>query len=126
MTSVYQTLKSCIVKTPVSEQVEVVTTDTQSALVEDAEQVKEHDSEDFTSNKKTDEQSENKPAAGFIWRVSSGVGSGLYNVTTGAVGYGVGSVKWVAGKSYDVGATVVSHVKIPQVPLLTKKKDKKE
>ena len=58
--------------------------------------------------------------------MSSGLGSGLYNVTTGAVGYGVGGVKWVAGKSYDVGTAVASHVKVPAVPLLSKKKDKKE
>ena len=69
---------------------------------------------------------EQKPQAGIIWRVSSGVGSGLYSVTSGALGYGVGGVKWAAGKSYEAGAAVVNHVKVPSIPLLTKKKDKKE
>ena len=69
---------------------------------------------------------EQKPPAGYIWRVSTGLGSGLYSVTAGAVGYGVGSVKWVAGKSYDAGTAVVSHVKVPTIPKFAKKKDKKE
>lgn len=56
-----------------------------------------------------------------FWRVSSG----LYNTASGAVGLGVGGVKWVAGKSYDVGSTVVSHVKVPSIPRL-KRKDKNE
>lgn len=126
MTSLYQTVKACIVKTPASEQVEVVTTETESSVIDDPEHVKEHDAQDFTSNKKTDEQSEQKTQAGIVWRVSSGLGTGLYNITTGAVGYGVGGVKWVAGKGYNVGAAVASHVKVPSVPLVTKKKDKKE
>ncbi|XP_060568069.1 transmembrane protein 263-like [Ruditapes philippinarum] len=125
MASLYQTVKACIVKTPPSEQVEFVTKETEER-VDNPEFVKETDAQDFLSNKKTDEQSEQKAQAGVIWRVSSGLGSGLYNVTTGAVGYGVGSVKWVAGKSYDVGTAVASHVKVPSVPLLSKKKDKKE
>jgi hypothetical protein len=58
---------------------------------------------------------------GLLWRMSSG----LYNTATGAVGYGVGSVRWVAGKTYDVGSSVVSHVKVPSVSTL-KRKDKKE
>jgi len=71
--------------------------------------------------------SENKPQAGILWRVTTGVGSGLYNATTGAVGYGVGGVKWVATKSYDAGSTVVATVKNPPLPeMLKKKKDKKE
>ena len=42
---------------------------------------------------------------GMIWRMSSG----LYNTATGAVGLGVGGVKWVVG----VGSSVVGHVPIP-------------
>ena len=60
-----------------------------------------------------------------MWRMSSG----LYNVTTGAIGYGVGGVKWAAGKSYEVGtavgSAVTSHVKVPSVQTF-RKKDKKE
>ncbi|WAR03643.1 hypothetical protein MAR_010201 [Mya arenaria] len=127
MTSLYQTVKSCIIKSPPSEQVEVVTKETENDVLDNPEHVKEHDSMDFTSNKKTDEQSEQKAQGGVIWRVSSGLGSGLYNFTTGAVGYGVGGVKWAAGKSYDVGSSVVTHVKNPPLPeMLRKKKDKKE
>lgn len=125
MASLYQTVKACIVKTPPSEQVEFVTTETEEQ-VNNPEHVKESDAQDFSSNKKTDEQSESKQQGGIVWRVSSGIGSGLYNVTTGAVGYGVGGVKWVAGKSYDVGSAVASRVKVPPVPGLSKKKDKKE
>lgn len=55
--------------------------------------------------------------------------SGLYNVTTGAVGYGVGGIKWVAGKGYDVsssvGSAVTSRVKIPTSATF-RRKDKKE
>ncbi|KAH3890400.1 hypothetical protein DPMN_014481 [Dreissena polymorpha] len=127
MTSWYQSVKACIIKSPPSEQVEVVTTATQNDVNENPEHVKENDSMDFTSNKKTDEQSEQKPPVGFVWRVSSGIGSGLYSVTTGAVGYSVGGVKWAAGKGYDIGSTVVNTVKHPPVPaVLKKKKDKKE
>lgn len=61
------------------------------------------------------------PQGSVFWRVSSG----LYNTASGAVGLGVGGVKWVAGKSYDVGSTVVSHVKVPSIPRL-KRKDKNE
>ncbi|KAL4225422.1 hypothetical protein ACF0H5_016112 [Mactra antiquata] len=126
MTSIIQTVKSCMMKKPASEQVEVVTRDTQSTVLDDPDDVKENEAQDFTSNKKTDEQSEQKPQSGFVWRMSTGLGSGLYNVTTGAVGYSVGGVKWVAGKSYDAGAAVASHIKVPPIPKLTKRKDKKE
>lgn len=73
-----------------------------------------------------------KPTS-LMWRL----GSGLYGTTTGviggAVGLGTGSVKWVAGKSYDAGSavlsttvnttkTIVSYVPKPTL----KRKDKKE
>ena len=45
----------CVFQTPVSEQVEVVTTETEEDMA--VEHVKENDAQDFTSNKKTDEQS---------------------------------------------------------------------
>lgn len=126
MMSMYQMVKSCIVKTP-SQPVDIVTKETQPNVIEDLDQVKENDANDFESNKKTDEQAEQKAqSGGIIWRMSSGIGSGLYNVTTGAVGYGVGGVKWVAGKGYDAGAAVVSHVKVPVIPKLKKQKDKSE
>lgn len=44
-------------QTPVSEQVEVVSTETEADVIDNPEYVKEHDAQDFTSNKKTDEQS---------------------------------------------------------------------
>lgn len=50
---------------------------------------------------------------------------GLYSIVIGVVGYGVGSVKWVVGKIYDVGSIVVSYVKVFLV-LIFKRKDKKE
>ena len=55
--------------------------------------------------------------------------SGVYHGATGAVGMGVGGVKWVAGKSYDAGSAVVGTTKavVSKVPIPTlKKKDKKE
>lgn len=73
------------------------------------------------SDKKTDEVKDDAPQGNIIWRMSSGV----YNTTASAVGMGVGGVKWVAGKSYDVGTTVVSNVKVPNLSSL-KRKDKKE
>ncbi|CAL1535775.1 unnamed protein product [Lymnaea stagnalis] len=88
-----------------------------------------------SSDKKSDEKPEvTQPAGGFLWRMSSG----LFNTATGAVGYGVGGVKWVAGKTIDVGsavahktmdagAVVASKLPLPSVsvPFVTKK-DKKE
>lgn len=64
--------------------------------------------------------------------------SGIYSTASGAVGYGVGGVKWVAGKTIDVGsavahktldagAAVASKIPIPSVSVpFTSKKDKKE
>lgn len=67
--------------------------------------------------------------AGILWRM----GSGLYSTTTGAVGAtvgaGIGGVKWVGGKAYDVGSVVASKVPVPplpNLPLIGKKKDKSE
>ena len=62
---------------------------------------------------------------GLLWRMSSGV----YYGASGAVGMGVGSVKWVAGKGYDAGSAVVGTTKavVSKVPVPTlRKKDKKE
>ena len=41
------------------------------------------------------------------------------------MGAGIGGVRWVAGKTYDVSAAVVSKVPVPSLPL-RKKKDKDE
>lgn len=41
---------------------------------------------------------------GILRRVSSGV----YNVGAGAVGLGVGTVKWAASSTYSIGSAVVS------------------
>lgn len=40
----------------------------------------------------------------MLWRMSSH----LYNVGSGAVGLGVGTVKWAASTTYTVGSGVVS------------------
>ncbi|XP_015906885.1 transmembrane protein 263 isoform X2 [Parasteatoda tepidariorum] len=65
-----------------------------------------------------DVKDENKPSpsedaskkqvqeAGLMWRTASG----LYNIGSGAVGIGVGSVKWAASTTYSVGTGVVSAV----------------
>lgn len=58
---------------------------------------------------------------GILWRMTSGV----YSTASGAVGAGIGGVRWVAGKTYDVSAAVVSKVPVPSLPL-RKKKDKDE
>ncbi|KAL5006324.1 hypothetical protein ScPMuIL_015130 [Solemya velum] len=85
----------------------------------------EDDEEDsdskYRSNKKTDELTELVTQPSMLWRVSSG----LYSTASGAVGMGVGSIKWAAGKSYNVGSSVVSHVKVPSMQSL-KRKNKKE
>ena len=72
------------------------------------------------------------PAAtsgGYLWRFSTGLVSTTTGAISGAVGLGVGSVKWVAGKSYDAGTGVISTTKavVGKVPVPTlKKKPKKE
>lgn len=89
MSRLYQSVKSCIYKdVPVTEGVQ---------------QTKDVDA--ANSNKKTDEQANADKQPGMIWRMSSG----LYNTASGAVGLGVGGVKWVVG----VGSSVVGHVPIP-------------
>lgn len=40
----------------------------------------------------------------MLWRMSSH----LYNAGSGAVGLGVGTVKWAASTTYNVGSGVVS------------------
>ena len=65
--------------------------------------------------------SEQVPQGNIVWRMTSGV----YSTASSAVGMGVGGVKWVAGKSYDVGTTVVSSVKVPKLSSF-RRKDKKE
>ncbi|KAL3842328.1 hypothetical protein ACJMK2_020356 [Sinanodonta woodiana] len=125
MANLYQTIKSCVYKTPVSEQVVVVTpADADKKEVEEDEQLEDHDTDadaDLASDKKTDEVAEPQKQAGIVWRMSSG----LYSKAAGAVGYGVGGVQWIAGKSYSVGSTAASYIKVPSIPRL-KKKDKKE
>ena len=38
------------------------------------------------------------PPGGLLWRMSAGVLSGATGAVTGAMGYGVGGMRWVAGK----------------------------
>ncbi|XP_076450043.1 uncharacterized protein LOC143286385 [Babylonia areolata] len=119
MAKIYDTVKSCLYKSPGPQQVEVIT---------DVSDIKESDSKtslssssssSLYSNKKTDETTDPNQQGGILWRVTSGV----YSTATGAVGAGIGGVRWVAGKTYDVGSAVAS--KVP-VPGLGKKKDKNE
>jgi hypothetical protein len=95
----------------------------------DASSASEEDS--FQANKKTDEVTVPPPApsGGYLWRFSTGLVSTTTGALTGAVGLGVGGVKWVAGKGYDAGAAVVGTTKavVSKVPVPTlKKKPKKE
>ncbi|ELU17308.1 hypothetical protein CAPTEDRAFT_187448 [Capitella teleta] len=115
--------------------IEEETPETPAEVDTDAsDSAKENDTpKDYISDKKTDEQSEAPQPRSLLWRV----GSGLYGTTTGviggAVGLGTGSVKWVAGKSYDATSvvltktvnttkTIASYVPKPTL----KKKDKSE
>ena len=50
------------------------------------------------------------PSGGYLWRFSTGVLSTTTGALTGAVGLGVGGVKWVAGKGYSAGTAVGSVV----------------
>lgn len=62
-----------------------------------------------------------QPTSGMMWRATSGV----FNTATSALSIGVGGVRWVAGKTYDVGAVVASKLPVPSLPI-GKKKDKNE
>ncbi|GIY31365.1 uncharacterized protein CDAR_610081 [Caerostris darwini] len=62
-----------------------------------------HPSEE--DKKENNQNNENNDSdGGLIWRMSSR----LYNIGSGAVGLGVGSVKWAASTTYTVGTGVVS------------------
>lgn len=118
MAKIYESVKSCLYKGPGPQQVEVI----------QAQDVQEGGSMYSTSpastaysNKKTDDTADQSQQAGFLWRMSSGV----YSTAAGAVGAGIGGVRWVAGKTYDVGSAVASKVPVPSLPL-GKKKDKNE
>ncbi|OWF44960.1 uncharacterized protein LOC110457659 [Mizuhopecten yessoensis] len=128
MASILQTVKSCVWKKPVSEQVEIVTD--VNDMKDDGDQskqevvhndVKENESPNYDVDKKTDEMSDPKAQGNLIWRMSSGI----YSTATGAVGMGIGGAKWVANKSYDVGSSAAGYVKVPKLATF-KKKDKKE
>jgi hypothetical protein len=67
--------------------------------------------------------SDPKTQPGILWRVTSGVVSTASGAVGAGIGAGIGGVRWVAGKTYDVGSAVAS--KVP-VPALGKKKDKNE
>ncbi|GFW45158.1 uncharacterized protein TNCV_716601 [Trichonephila clavipes] len=76
-------------------------------------------------NKKNDENNKGDDSdGGLIWRMSSR----LYNIGTGAVGLGVGSVKWAASTTYSVGTGVVSgaHTVVSKVVPSALPKPKKE
>ncbi|GFS97461.1 uncharacterized protein NPIL_456881 [Nephila pilipes] len=76
-------------------------------------------------NKKNDENNKHDDSdGGLIWRMSSR----LYNIGSGAVGLGVGSVKWAASTTYSVGTGVVSatHTVVSKVVPSALPKPKKE
>ncbi|GAB1608396.1 uncharacterized protein LOC115214189 [Argonauta hians] len=111
MSRLYQSVKSCIYKeTPESVDSRPNTT---------TNDINKQD------NKKTDVQTDPSQQPGMIWRMSSGLYSTATGAATGAVSLGVGSVKWVAGKGYDVGHAVVTRVPIPGASRW-KTKDKSE
>ncbi|CAH1786912.1 unnamed protein product [Owenia fusiformis] len=119
MASIYNTVKSCIIKTPPSGATEIVTKSKEEddkAIAEvkkssedegsdsDIDNVKENDAPELISDKKTDELMEPPPNHGMVWKI----GSGVWGLTSGTVGLGVNSVKWVAGKGYDATSAVVT------------------
>ncbi|KAK6190407.1 hypothetical protein SNE40_002286 [Patella caerulea] len=112
MATLYNSVKSCIFKSPPASQQSEVTKN-------DPDDIKEPESKTLAADKKTDEVHDPANQPGIIWRMSSGV----YSTATGAVGLGVGGVKWVAEKTYDAGSAVYSRA--PSNPL-RKKKDKNE
>ncbi|CAI9725334.1 Hypothetical predicted protein [Octopus vulgaris] len=113
MSRLYQSVKACIYK----ESPEAV--DTRSNTNS------ETNIQGTNANKKTDVETDPSKQPSMIWRVSSGLYSTATGAATGAVSLGVGSVKWVAGKGYDVGHAVVTKVPIPGVSRW-KTKDKSE
>lgn len=83
-----------------------------------------------SGNKKPADGSNEQPSqGGYVWRFSSGLVSSTAGVLTGAVGLGVGGVKWVASKGISAGGAVVDTTKniVGKVPVpVLKRKDKKE
>ncbi|XP_078332249.1 uncharacterized protein LOC144625407 [Crassostrea virginica] len=121
MSTIIQTIQQYVSKNPPDPKPCIIKSEEDDLDTMNDDDVKENDAGQSPCDKKTDEVKDNGSNGSLLWRMSSG----LYSTATGAVGYGVGSVKWVAGKTYDVGSTVVSHVKVPSVSTL-KRKDKKE
>ncbi|XP_074659968.1 uncharacterized protein LOC141912578 [Tubulanus polymorphus] len=117
MSRIYQSVVSCLQKSPpASDKKDENTTTT------DPSSVKENDSPEISVDKKTDAATEPEaPKGNILWRVTSGAVGLTTSAVTGTVGYGVSGVKWVAGKTADVGAAVYE-----KVPIGAKKKDKKE
>jgi len=76
----------------------------------------DNEEKELPSNKKTDEIYDPSSQPNILWRVSSGIASGV----TGTVGMGVGSVKWVAEKGYDATAAVGNAVAISTKGVINK------
>lgn len=121
MSTIIQTIQQCVYKSPAEPGVSTGKDNDPELENLKAEVSDENTAGQSKCDKKTDEVTDEGSKGNLLWRMSSG----LYSTATGAVGYGMGSVKWVAGKTYDVGSTVVSHVKVPSVSTF-KRKDKKE
>lgn len=120
MSYLYQSVKGYIFKAPPAEPKKDEKVDKKEEEGEE-ENEEEEETSSGQSDKKTDEVKGQVPQGNIVWRMTSGV----YSTASSAVGMGVGGVKWVAGKGYDVGTTVVSSVKVPKLSSL-KRKDKKE
>lgn len=121
MSTIIQTIQQCVYKSSADPGVTVAEDKDPELESLKSEVNEENTAGQSKCDKKTDEVTDERSKGNLLWRMSSG----LYSTATGAVGYGVGSVKWVAGKTYDVGSTVVSHVKVPSASTF-KRKDKKE
>lgn len=121
MSYLYQSVKGYIFKAPPAEPKEDEEKKKEENIEEKEVEEEEEEEKIGESDKKTDEVTEQVPQRNIVWRMTSGV----YSTASSAVGMGVGGVKWVAGKSYDVGTTVVSNVKVPKLSSL-RRKDKKE
>ncbi|KAF8786870.1 uncharacterized protein LOC129972332 [Argiope bruennichi] len=85
MAKVLQPISACFKKGEVSEEHE--------------DRISEDEKKENDQNNQNDDSN-----GGLIWRMSSR----LYNIGSGAVGLGVGSVKWAASTTYTVGTGVVS------------------
>lgn len=68
-------------------------------------------------------------SGGYLWRISSGIIGSTTGAVSGAVGLGIGGIKWAVSKGYTAGSMVVDTTKTVagKVAVPSRKaKDKKE